>query len=840
MPSYRFAAASALLGIWFLASAAAQDPALAEGRAHLLAGRVAEALVQAEAALPVVASREDAHLLRVEALLAAGHRVKARAAVEEALVSLPNALRLRLLAFRIARATGDAARANGLLAELEMLVTSREWAYRRPPDRLALGEAALLGGADPKKVLERFFDPVKKLLPESPDAWLASGRLALSKSDFELAGKMFGEAVKKFRGHPEAWFGLAQAFAPSDAETMLQAVSKTLELNPRHSAAHLLLAEQHIDAERYLEADRELAEALNPDGALPAAHALRAVLAELRGDPAGYAAARAQALSAWSENPEVDHLIGRKLSQKYRFEEGAARQRQALLWDPGHTGAKGQLAQDLLRLGQDEEGWALAEQAQAADPYDVIAWNLVTLRETISKFKTLESPHFRVRMDPKEAAVYGQRVLDLLERAYAHLGPKYGWEPPERTTVEIFPDPKDFAIRTFGLPGGAGFLGVCFGKVITANSPASRQSSPSNWESVLWHEFAHVITLQLTRNRMPRWLSEGISVYEERQARGSWGERMRPRYRAMILGDDLTPLSELSGAFLRPKTPVHLMFAYYESSLAVEYLLQRFGLETMKRVFADLASGQELNSALARHAAPLEVLDREFAERARALANGTGPGLKWEQPKPAEVATEEAYKEWVAANPENYHALAEAARGLIAERRWEEAKAPLRKLIASWPDQHEADSAYAQLALVHRELGERTEETAMLREVAARSGDAADALGRLTLVLAEKGVWGEALDAAQLSLSINPLVPDPHRQAARAWSALGDPVAAIGAWRTLLALNPPDLPEVHFQLATLLHDRGDREAKRYLLLALEETPRHRQALELLLRMQSVP
>ena len=32
-------------------------------------------------------------------------------------------------------------------------------------------------------------------------------------------------------------------------------------------------------------------------------------------------------------------------------------------------------------------------------------------------------------------------------------------------TVEIFPRQKDFAIRTFGLPGGAGFLGVCFGHI---------------------------------------------------------------------------------------------------------------------------------------------------------------------------------------------------------------------------------------------------------------------------------------------------------------------------------------------------------------------------------------
>ncbi len=44
--------------------------------------------------------------------------------------------------------------------------------------------------------------------------------------------------------------------------------------------------------------------------------------------------------------------------------------------------------------------------------------------------------------------------------------------------VEIFPQHKEFAVRTFGLPGADGLLGVCFGRVITANSPASQGEHP--------------------------------------------------------------------------------------------------------------------------------------------------------------------------------------------------------------------------------------------------------------------------------------------------------------------------------------------------------------------------
>ena len=35
---------------------------------------------------------------------------------------------------------------------------------------------------------------------------------------------------------------------------------------------------------------------------------------------------------------------------------------------------------------------------------------------------------------------------------------------------------RDFAVRTFGLPDVSGFLGVCFGRVVTANSPATSKA----------------------------------------------------------------------------------------------------------------------------------------------------------------------------------------------------------------------------------------------------------------------------------------------------------------------------------------------------------------------------
>src|SRR5262249_12289510 len=224
--------------------------------------------------------------------------------------------------------------------------------------------------------------------------------------------------------------------------------------------------------------------------------------------------------------------------------EGAEQQRQALQFHADYLPAKSQLAQDLLRMGDEAEGWKLAEEVQKQDGYDVEAYNLVNLRETMAKFTTLTNQNFLLRMGGHEAAIYGEPALGLLEQARSNLCAKYGLEVKRPTIVEVFPQQKDFAVRTFGMPGNPGYLGVCFGSLVTANSPASHPGHPINWQAVLWHEFCHVVTLQKTRNKMPRWLSEGISVYEEIQANPSWGQRMNPRYREMVLGDELTPVSQ--------------------------------------------------------------------------------------------------------------------------------------------------------------------------------------------------------------------------------------------------------------------------------------------------------
>jgi tetratricopeptide (TPR) repeat protein len=822
---------------------------LDQARAEYLSGNYDRCVALAKTALKEGEDREEWEVLLSEALLTTGRYPEALTAITNALADQSWRLRLRWQARKVFQSNGQSDAATEMLEGVFQKASSQIRSYQDAPTLVVLAQAALLAGGDPKRVLDKLLEPARKAEPKYREVYLAAGELALDKHDFELAAKKFQEGLKQLPDDPDLHRGLAQAYEPSEPGLMMEELAAALKRNSNHVGSLLLLAERNLDAEEYAEATKLLdrIEKVNPWQ--PDAWAYRAVLAHFQNRPEQEKAAREAALKYWLDNPRVDYLIGHKLSQKYRFTEGAAHQRQALQHDAKYLPAKAQLAQDLLRLGEEAEGWRLAEEVQKQDGYDVAAFNLTTLHDTMRKFTTLTNQEFVLRMGSHEAAVFGGRVLELLTRARSNLCAKYGLEVKRPTIVEVFPEQKDFAVRTFGMPGNPGYLGVCFGSVITANGPAAHPGHPVNWQAVLWHEFCHVVTLQLTHNKMPRWLSEGISVYEERQANPAWGQQINPRFREMILGDDLTPVSKLSAAFMSPPSEEHLQFAYYECSLVVEFLVERFGVDQLKGILRDLGEGADINEAIEKHTVPMPKLETEFAAFARGRAEAFGPGLDWQKPdllaaaekrppvrsrKASPAANDNALKEWIAAHPTNYYALKEQAERLIEQKKFKEAKAPLTKLLGLFPGQDGTRSILVALSEVCHELGETNSEHQILVKLAEKDDDVTDAYQRLMEFGAAGRDWQAVEQSAQRYLAVNPLLASPYYFLAQASEQTGQTQTAIGAYRALLQLDPPDPAEVHFRLARALHQLADPEARRQVLQALEEAPRYREALQLLL------
>ena len=223
----------------------------------------------------------------------------------------------------------------------------------------------------------------------------------------------------------------------------------------------------------------------------------------------------------------------------------------------------------------------MLEPAFEKDKFDAITYNLLQMMDTLEKFVTVRDGDVVMRLHQDEAPVLQEYAMPLAKQALSTLSARYEFTPRGPILIEIFPKHDDFAVRTVGLPGMIGALGVCFGRVVTMDSPKARPPGEFQWEATLWHELAHVVTLQMSNQRVPRWLTEGISVYEEKKARAEWGREMDLAFAGMLNRGETLKLRDLNAAFQSPKT---ISLAYFQASQLIEIGVER-GLE--RRVGVD-------------------------------------------------------------------------------------------------------------------------------------------------------------------------------------------------------------------------------------------------------------
>ena len=816
--------------------APATDGPLSDARQLFRQGKFEKVIEAVDQSDERISSRKQNWIvLKCRAQLAIGKYQDAKLTAEKGLEENATSIRIREVAAEAFHFNNEDSRAAEMRREISELWQRSGWRYRNIDDNLVVGRFLLSDGTDPKTVLDQLYKPAKKKYPDRPEIEIAIAELALSKNDYQLAASHFRKAIKLDDSDPRSHLGLARAYRPGDQEASTKSLDRVLEIDSGHVDTHLIRIERMISAETYDDAEKTIEQvlAVNPDQ--PDAWAYLAVLAHLDSKHEEEGRCRSEALKHWKSNPKVDHIIGLQLSKKYRFTESVEYQRRALVIDDKYMPAKIQLAHDLLRLGQELEGWKLAEEVFDADQYNVVANNLVALRDNLGKFATLEEGGFVVRMSQNEADIYGRQVLDLLIDAEKKLTKKYEVEIQKPVFIEIFPRQQDFAIRTFSMPGGAGFLGVCFGRVITMNSPAAQGSSLTNWKSVLWHEFCHVVTLQKTKNKMPRWLSEGISVYEEQLADPSWGDRMSPTYREMILGEDLTPVSKLSSAFLKAKTGAHLQFAYFESSLVVRFLVEKFGAESVVGILDSLGKGIPINDAISRHAGPIDLLDKKFEQYVTAEAEKYGENFDWEKPE-RPLANSEACKSWLAEHEDNFYGLLGLATAQLKESQPEESLKTIKAFEKLLAENTREPSVELLKGAAYRELKQLENETLALESVLTLEASEIDTCVRLLQIYTDAKDNKNVKRMARLLQAINPLLKSSHRVLASVAEKENDDQLAIESLSALATMNPLDRADTHYRLAAAQFRQQDPVgAKRNVLLALEAAPRYRDAHRLLLQ-----
>lgn len=543
--------------------------------------------------------------------------------------------------------------------------------------------------------------------PRYQEANLWWGLLFLEKYNYRDADQSFEDVLKQDPKHPMALVGMARVDIGSDNDLIAAArrVDEALATNPRLVEALLVKADIEVRNEDYDGALATLERALKVNPRHLDALSAVATVRFLRDEPAKFEAAVKAALAVNPKHADVYCDAAEAGERVHRYVEIVALYEKALGIDPENARALIGLGIGWSRLGDDEKARGYLDRGFEADPYNVRAFNLssVFYDSMIQQFALVDRGVLRLRLDKKEQPVLEPLVGPEMEQARAHYDKRYAFEPKPPLQIEIFPDPSLFAIRTVGLPR-MGAHGVCFGHVITARSPSEGNF---NWHQVLWHEMAHVYHIQMSDSRVPRWFTEGLAVHETRLLRPAWARPMDLELWQRMQRGELVGIDGFNGAFTQAKSLDDILVAYYQASVVVQYIEERWGFEKLRAMLLGWAAKRD-TAAVFQEA--LGVDTRTFDAAFRAWLTGRlARYAPLFEPDPQTYRDLAKHQAAAQAAPEDARAQAELAMAHLAHQELDEAKAAVEKAMAL--DEEEPLTAWlaAQHAL-HAQQWEKARE----------------------------------------------------------------------------------------------------------------------------------
>jgi hypothetical protein len=265
---------------------------------------------------------------------------------------------------------------------------------------------------------------------------------------------------------------------------------------------------------------------------------------------------------------------------------------------------------------------------------------------------SIETPHFRITYYSGEAEI-AQHVADLGEAIHQRLTPAIGWAPGERTEI-VLTDQTDAANGSAtALPYNAIRL------FVTAPDDLSPLGDYDDWyQELVTHEYTHVLHMDhihgipsivnailgksMAPNQVnPRWLLEGLAVFEE-STRTSGGRLRSSQWnmwmRADILEHNVAPLDVFSNTPRRwPQGNIWYLYGSY----FMLWLAETYGEDAIRRMIDDYG-GQPIpygvNRSVRRatgltfeqmYPSFIATLGREYGAQAEAIrARGLREGVQ--------------------------------------------------------------------------------------------------------------------------------------------------------------------------------------------------------------------
>ena len=274
--------------------------------------------------------------------------------------------------------------------------------------------------------------------------------------------------------------------------------------------------------------------------------------------------------------------LAEHLSAMRQYPRAAAMYKIAIERAPWWTAARNGLGLLYTQSGDEDDARVVLEAAHSLDPFNLRTTNYLRLLDDLASFAKKETANFVVMYDAKLDPVIPEYFSDYLESVHAAVCKDFKHTPAVKTYIEVFPTHDAFSVRTTGSPW-IGTVGASTGRVIALVSPRGGKNTLGtfNWSQVLRHEYTHTVTLSMTDNRIPHWMTEGLAVWEEHSPlRWEWVPML---YHA-VKENELFTMDKLTWAFVRPRKPTDRQMAYAQSFWICTYIEQKYGHESILKM----------------------------------------------------------------------------------------------------------------------------------------------------------------------------------------------------------------------------------------------------------------
>ncbi len=656
------------------------------------------------------------------------------------------------------------------------------------------------------------FRMAEKEHPKSATVKIEWGNLYLEHYQPGDAAKLFEEALEIDPNNAAAYLGLARVAAEGFDKKAVDLAHQALEHDPKFVQAHELLAYLALEDNNPKLATEEGEKAIAlSDEALDG----MAVLASI-----DWMNDKVQ--SEWMDRIlKINPVYGEAYATgahffviNRRYEQGVAYYRKALALNDKLWAARSQLGVNLMRLGFENEAKQELTQCYEGHYRDAETVNSLMLLDTLKDYETFKSGTTELMLNKNEAALLRPYIEPELQRAIATYERKYKMKLPGPVRLEVYPNHEDFVVRTLGLPGQGGLLGVTFGMVVAMDSPSARPPGQFNWASTMWHELSHVYVLTATNHLVPRWFTEGLAVHEEGAASPDWGDRMTPEIVKALQNKQLLPVLELDRGFVRPQYPTQVIVSYFEAGQICDYIAQKWGNDALLGMIHSYAARKTTADAIQDNLhETAAAFDKDFSAW---LDQKTGNTVRH-------------FDEW--------RQGVKAAYSDLQNGKQDDAIRQGLAILDYYPDYVGSQSVYELIDEAYIGKNDKPAAIQELERYRDTGGTNIDTLKKLARLEQDSGKSSQAEITLKKLNYVYPEEEEIHRRLGALLLADGDANGAIREGEAVVALRPSDIAVAHYELAKAFYAAHRiNEAKDHVVMALEAAPGFKPAQQLLLEL----